>query len=65
MIAIGCIQENPYLRPNIRMVVQMLEGVIQVHVPPCPTPFLKPIGVLLHGYGMSWTRIIILIYLLY
>ena len=39
MVSMWCIQENPSLRPNMRKVVQMLEGVVQVHVPPCPSPF--------------------------
>ncbi|GKU87795.1 hypothetical protein SLEP1_g2135 [Rubroshorea leprosula] len=39
MIAIWCIQEDPSLRPPMRQVTQMLEGVVQVPMPPCPTPF--------------------------
>ncbi|WCJ19005.1 G-type lectin S-receptor-like serine/threonine-protein kinase LECRK3 [Euphorbia peplus] len=39
MVAIWCIQEDPSLRPSMRTVTQMLEGVIQVSVPPCPSPF--------------------------
>lgn len=35
MIAIWCIQEDPSLRPTMKKVTQMLEGV----VPPCPCPF--------------------------
>ncbi|KFK27853.1 hypothetical protein AALP_AA8G438000 [Arabis alpina] len=37
-IAIWCIQEEPGLRPNMRIVTQMLEGVVQVHDPPNPSP---------------------------
>ncbi|XP_050369376.1 G-type lectin S-receptor-like serine/threonine-protein kinase LECRK3 [Argentina anserina] len=37
MIALWCIQEKPSLRPAIRQVVQMLEGLVQVQVPPCPS----------------------------
>ena len=33
MIVMWCIQENPSLRPNMIKVVQMLEGVVEVHVP--------------------------------
>ncbi|GKU87796.1 hypothetical protein SLEP1_g2136 [Rubroshorea leprosula] len=39
MVAIWCIQEDPSLRPSMRKVTQMLEGVVQVPMPPRPTPF--------------------------
>ncbi|XP_017982235.1 PREDICTED: G-type lectin S-receptor-like serine/threonine-protein kinase LECRK3 [Theobroma cacao] len=39
-IAIWCIQEDPSLRPTMKKVTQMLEGVLQVPIPPCPTPFI-------------------------
>ncbi|KAL5765054.1 hypothetical protein ACOSQ2_017648 [Xanthoceras sorbifolium] len=39
MVAIWCIQEDPSLRPTMRKVTQMLEGVVEVPVPPCPYPF--------------------------
>ncbi|KAI4334694.1 hypothetical protein L6164_013409 [Bauhinia variegata] len=39
MIAMWCIQEDPSLRPTMRKVTQMLEGVVEVLVPPCPCPF--------------------------
>ncbi|KAL9386262.1 hypothetical protein Peur_019386 [Populus x canadensis] len=35
MIAFWCIQEDPSLRPTMRKVTQMLEGVVEVPVPPC------------------------------
>ncbi|KAI3872479.1 hypothetical protein MKW98_007735 [Papaver atlanticum] len=35
-IAIWCIQEEPSLRPSMKKVTQMLEGVVEVSVPPCP-----------------------------
>ncbi|VFQ96531.1 unnamed protein product [Cuscuta campestris] len=38
MTAIWCIQEDPTLRPTMRMVTQMLEETVQVHVPPYPFP---------------------------
>ncbi|KAF5447894.1 hypothetical protein F2P56_033411 [Juglans regia] len=38
-VAIWCIQEDPTLRPTIRKVSQMLEGVLDVPVPPCPFPY--------------------------
>ncbi|KAM6598142.1 hypothetical protein CsatA_008666 [Cannabis sativa] len=39
MISMWCVQENPSLRPNMRRVVQMLEGVVEVSAPPCPSSF--------------------------
>ncbi|XP_035541170.1 G-type lectin S-receptor-like serine/threonine-protein kinase RLK1 [Juglans regia] len=38
-VAIWCIQEDPTLRPTIQKVSQMLEGVLDVPVPPCPFPY--------------------------
>ncbi|XP_040362091.1 G-type lectin S-receptor-like serine/threonine-protein kinase LECRK3 isoform X1 [Rosa chinensis] len=38
-IALWCIQEDPSLRPTMGKVVQMLEGVVEIHVPPCPSPY--------------------------
>ncbi|GAB4835160.1 hypothetical protein Ancab_000068 [Ancistrocladus abbreviatus] len=35
MVAIWCIQEDAAMRPTIKKVTQMLEGVIQVPCPPC------------------------------
>ncbi|KAL7203017.1 hypothetical protein ACSBR1_034464 [Camellia fascicularis] len=39
MVAIWCIQEDPFLRPTMRKVTQMLEGVVEVDVPSCPSQF--------------------------
>ena len=39
MVGIWCIQEDPSLRPTMRKVTQMLEGVVDVLDPPCPSPF--------------------------
>ncbi|KAI3676931.1 hypothetical protein L1987_86546 [Smallanthus sonchifolius] len=39
MVGLWCVQENPSQRPTMRKVIQMLEGVIEVSVPPCPFPF--------------------------
>ncbi|XP_044470542.1 G-type lectin S-receptor-like serine/threonine-protein kinase LECRK3 [Mangifera indica] len=39
MVALWCIQEDPSLRPTMRKVTQMLEGVVEVPVPSCPCPF--------------------------
>ncbi|EOY32486.1 CCHC-type integrase, putative [Theobroma cacao] len=35
-VAIWCIQEDPSLRPTMRKATQMLEGVVEVPIPPCP-----------------------------
>ncbi|KAI4323354.1 hypothetical protein L6164_022968 [Bauhinia variegata] len=39
MVAIWCIQEDPSLRPSMKKVTQMLEGVTEVSVPPRPSLF--------------------------
>ncbi|KMT14414.1 hypothetical protein BVRB_4g071930 [Beta vulgaris subsp. vulgaris] len=40
MVALWCIQEDPSLRPTLRMVTQMLEGLAEVpNTPPCPASF--------------------------
>ncbi|XP_075635667.1 G-type lectin S-receptor-like serine/threonine-protein kinase LECRK2 [Castanea sativa] len=39
MIAIWCIQEDPSLRPTMKKVVQMMEGSIEVSVPPGSSSF--------------------------
>ena len=39
MVAIWCIQEDPASRPTMRKVTQMLEGVLEVPDPPCPSQF--------------------------
>ncbi|KAM1354452.1 hypothetical protein TB2_028400 [Malus domestica] len=39
--AFWCIQEDPSLRPTMRKVVQMLEGKVEVHVPPYPFPYTR------------------------
>ncbi|KAL6125144.1 hypothetical protein ACLB2K_073204 [Fragaria x ananassa] len=39
MVAIWCIQEDPSLRPPMKKVTQMLEGVVDVSVPPSPCHF--------------------------
>ncbi|KAL5815124.1 hypothetical protein ACOSQ3_025918 [Xanthoceras sorbifolium] len=39
MIAIWCIQEDPSDRPAMKMVMQMLEGFLDVPQPPCPSSF--------------------------
>ncbi|XP_077231823.1 G-type lectin S-receptor-like serine/threonine-protein kinase LECRK2 [Tasmannia lanceolata] len=44
MIAIWCIQEEPSLRPSMKKVTQMLEGAVEVSVPPDPSSFISSIG---------------------
>ncbi|XP_063935394.1 G-type lectin S-receptor-like serine/threonine-protein kinase LECRK3 [Daucus carota subsp. sativus] len=39
MVGIWCIQEDPSLRPSMKKVLLMLEGVVDVAKPPCPSPF--------------------------
>ncbi|KAI5663798.1 hypothetical protein M9H77_23121 [Catharanthus roseus] len=39
-VGIWCIQEDSSLRPTMRKVCQMLEGVVEVLTPSCPSPFL-------------------------
>ncbi|XP_042513927.1 G-type lectin S-receptor-like serine/threonine-protein kinase LECRK2 [Macadamia integrifolia] len=40
-VAIWCIQEEPSLRPTMRKVVQMLEGIVEVSDPPHPYLFVS------------------------
>ncbi|GJT37050.1 G-type lectin S-receptor-like serine/threonine-protein kinase LECRK3 [Tanacetum coccineum] len=42
MVAIWCVQETPSLRPTMRKVIQMLEGIVEVSEPPCPFLSLVP-----------------------
>ncbi|XVE78827.1 hypothetical protein DITRI_Ditri14bG0009300 [Diplodiscus trichospermus] len=39
MVAFRCIQGDPNLRPTMKNVIHMVEGVVQVTVPPNPSPF--------------------------
>ncbi|KAM2669703.1 hypothetical protein EV1_005723 [Malus domestica] len=43
MIAMWCIQEDPSLRPTMKKVTQMLEGTVEVSVPPNPSSFMSEI----------------------
>ncbi|XP_011025243.1 PREDICTED: LOW QUALITY PROTEIN: G-type lectin S-receptor-like serine/threonine-protein kinase RLK1 [Populus euphratica] len=43
MVAILCIQEDPSLSPGMKKVVQMLEGGVQVSVPPDLSSFISTI----------------------
>ena len=38
MVGLWCVQENPSLRPSMKKVIEMLEGVVEVSEPPCPFP---------------------------
>ncbi|XP_048141681.1 G-type lectin S-receptor-like serine/threonine-protein kinase LECRK1 [Rhodamnia argentea] len=42
-VALWCILEEPSLRPSMRKVLLMLEGTVDVPIPPCPTSFLSVI----------------------
>ncbi|KAJ9177770.1 hypothetical protein P3X46_012947 [Hevea brasiliensis] len=37
MVALWCIQDEPALRPSMKSVVMMLEGITDISIPPCPT----------------------------
>ncbi|KAL3751067.1 hypothetical protein ACJRO7_011957 [Eucalyptus globulus] len=39
MVAFWCVQEDPSLRPTMKKVTQMLDGTVEVPVPPCPFAF--------------------------
>ncbi|KAJ6964143.1 hypothetical protein NC652_002423 [Populus alba x Populus x berolinensis] len=41
MVAIWCIQEDASLRPSMKKVTQMLEGVVDVSVPPRPSIYFS------------------------
>ncbi|XP_060668016.1 G-type lectin S-receptor-like serine/threonine-protein kinase RLK1 [Ziziphus jujuba] len=38
-VAIWCLQEDPNIRPTMKKVMLMLEGIVQVSVPPSPCSF--------------------------
>lgn len=42
-ISIWCIQDEPSLRPSMKKVLLMLEGTVEIPVPPSPTSFLSTI----------------------
>ncbi|EXC34488.1 G-type lectin S-receptor-like serine/threonine-protein kinase RLK1 [Morus notabilis] len=41
MVSIWCIQEDPSIRPTMKKVIQMLEGSIEVPIPPNPSSILS------------------------
>ncbi|GLJ05465.1 hypothetical protein SUGI_0018640 [Cryptomeria japonica] len=47
LVGLWCIQQRPHLRPSINNVVQMIEGKVEIAVPPTPVPpppVLPPLG---------------------
>ncbi|KAK4359816.1 hypothetical protein RND71_022045 [Anisodus tanguticus] len=42
-LSIWCIQDEPSLRPSMKKVLLMLEGTVDIPVPPSPTSFLSAI----------------------
>ncbi|CAJ1977797.1 unnamed protein product [Sphenostylis stenocarpa] len=45
MIAIWCLQEDPSLRPSMKKVMLMLEGIAPVTIPPSPCPYDTSVAV--------------------
>ncbi|XP_050371525.1 G-type lectin S-receptor-like serine/threonine-protein kinase LECRK2 [Argentina anserina] len=43
MVAMWCIQEDPSLRPSMKKVIHMLEGIVDVPIPPDPSSFTSSI----------------------
>ncbi|XP_030519741.2 G-type lectin S-receptor-like serine/threonine-protein kinase LECRK3 [Rhodamnia argentea] len=45
MVKVGlwCIQEEPSLRPSMKKVLLMLEGTVDIPIPPCPSSILSAI----------------------
>ncbi|KAL3747773.1 hypothetical protein ACJRO7_016563 [Eucalyptus globulus] len=43
MTALWCMQEDPALRPTMKKITQMLEGAVEVPVPPVPSSFINSI----------------------
>ncbi|KAK3443536.1 hypothetical protein EUGRSUZ_B03650 [Eucalyptus grandis] len=43
MTAMWCIQEDPAFRPSMKKITQMLEGAVEVSVPPDPDSFISSI----------------------
>ncbi|XP_047953011.1 G-type lectin S-receptor-like serine/threonine-protein kinase LECRK2, partial [Salvia hispanica] len=42
-IGIWCVQYDPSLRPTMKKVLLMLEGTVEIPIPPCPSSFLSSI----------------------
>jgi len=43
MIALWCIQDDPALRPTMKKITQMLEGDVEVSVPPVSSSFINSV----------------------
>ncbi|KAL2507900.1 receptor-like protein kinase 1 [Forsythia ovata] len=43
MIAIWCIQEDPTLRPTMKRVMQLMEGSVEVPIPPDPASYITSV----------------------
>ncbi|XP_047945804.1 G-type lectin S-receptor-like serine/threonine-protein kinase LECRK3 [Salvia hispanica] len=42
-IGIWCVQYDPSLRPTMKKVLLMLEGTVEIPIPPCPSSFLSSV----------------------
>ncbi|KAM1973458.1 hypothetical protein ACFX16_020144 [Malus domestica] len=42
-VALWCIQDEPSLRPSMKKVLLMLEGTVEIPIPPSPNSFLSTI----------------------
>ncbi|GLJ16749.1 hypothetical protein SUGI_0288230 [Cryptomeria japonica] len=49
LVGLWCSQQDPCFRPSTKAVVQMLEGTIEIAVPPLPTPPPSPSTAASHG----------------
>ena len=59
MTALWCIQEDPALRPTMKKITQMLEGVVEVLVPPVSSSFISSIFALFpSGADFRWIFIL-------
>ncbi|KAF5451631.1 hypothetical protein F2P56_026721 [Juglans regia] len=52
LVAVWCIQDNETVRPSMGMVVKMLEGVVEVTIPPVP----KLLQALVSGESFSGAK---------
>ncbi|MFQ6654473.1 hypothetical protein Gotur_025441, partial [Gossypium turneri] len=43
IVGLWCILDEPTLRPSMKKVLLMLEGTVEIPVPPCPTSFFSSI----------------------
>ncbi|KAJ7962417.1 S-receptor-like serine/threonine-protein kinase [Quillaja saponaria] len=52
LVAVWCIQDNEAMRPTMGMVVKMLEGVVEITVPPPP----RLLQALVSGDSFHWVK---------